>query len=375
VAEAVPESPNRVLLLAGVFEVRGSTATTLRLAERLPEQGFEPLVVCSDAERLSSEVRRELSIRQYHGLSKRLIGWLARRRLTADFADQPPDLIHVQSSQVVSLGARLADEWGVPLVVSVHEVLQSQDRIELPRSVRKILAVSEAVGESLVDRMGVSADRVVVVPGGVDVPDVQRLVGVLEPDHVPSVGTAGPLEAVKGLPYFLNAAQKVLAAGRDAEFLVAGAGPEENNLRRLAGDLGIRDRVTFLPNRPDFSDALAAMDVFCLPSLQQGLGTIMLEAMSLARPVIASAVGGVCSVLRDGETGMVVPPEDSAALAGRMLSLLDDPVAARTIGEAGRRDVLARFGTVTMVERTVSVYKEVIRTGEVLKQPGTGGEE
>ncbi|GIS60663.1 MAG: hypothetical protein CM1200mP2_28880 [Planctomycetaceae bacterium] len=221
-------------------------------------------------------------------------------------------------------------------------------------------------------RMGVSADRVVVVPGGVDVPDVQRLVGVLEPDHVPSVGTAGPLEAVKGLPYFLNAAQKVLAAGRDAEFLVAGAGPEENNLRRLAGELGIRDRVTFLPNPPDFSDALAAMDVFCLPSLQQGLGTIMLEAKSLARPVIASAVGGVCSVLRDGETGMVVPPEDSAALAGRMLSLLDDPVAARTIGEAGRRDVLARFGTVTMVERTVSVYKEVIRTGEVLKQPGGG---
>ena len=70
-----------------------------------------------------------------------------------------------------------------------------------------------------------------------------------------------------------------------------------------------------------------------------------------------------------------MPPEDSAALAGRMLSLLDDPVAARTIGAAGRRDVLARFGTATMVERTVSVYKEVIRTGEVLKQPGTGGEE
>ncbi len=368
-AEAGSESPCRVLLLAGVFEVRGSTATTLRLAERLPEQGFDPLVVCSDAERLSSEVRRELSIRQYHGLSKRLIGRLVSRRLAADFVDQPPDLIHVQSRHMVSSGARLADEWGVPLIVSVHEVLQSQDQFELPRTVRKVLVVSEAVGESLVNRMGVPAECVVVVPGGVDVPDVQRLVGVLEPDHVPSVGTAGPLEVVKGLPYFLNAAQKVLAAGRDAEFLIAGAGPEENNLRRLAGELGIRDRVTFLPNRPDFSGALAAMDVFCLPSLQQGLGTIMLEAMSLARPVIASAVGGVCSVLRDGETGMVVPPEDSAALAGRMLSLLDDPVAARAIGEAGRRDVLARFGTATMVERTVSVYKEV------LNQSGKGGTE
>jgi len=365
----------RVLLLAGVFEVRGSTATTLRLAERLPEQGFDPLVVCSDADRLSAEVCRELSIRQYRGLSKRLVGRLVGRRLHADFADRPPDLIHVQSRHMVSLGGRLADAWGVPMIVSVHDVLQGQDRMELPRSVQKVLAVSEAVGESLIDRVGVSADRVRVVPAGVDVPDVERLVGVLEPDRDPSIGTAGPLEVVKGLPYFLSAAQKVLAAGRDVEFLVAGTGPEEDNLRRLAGELGIRDRVTFLPDRPDFTDALAALDVFCLPSLQQGLGTIMLEAMSLARPVIASAVGGICGVIRDGETGLVVPSEDSAALAQRMLSLLDDPVAARAIGEAGRRDVLARFGTATMVEGTVAVYNEVIGRGEVLNQPGKDGAE
>jgi len=375
VAEAGSESLCRVLLLAGVFEVRGSTATTLRLAERLPEQGFDPLVVCSDADRLSAEVCRELSIRQYRGLSKRLVGRLVGRRLHADFADRPPDLIHVQSRHMVSLGGRLADAWGVPMIVSVHDVLQGQDRMELPRSVQKVLAVSEAVGESLIDRVGVSADRVRVVPAGVDVPDVERLVGVLEPDRDPSIGTAGPLEVVKGLPYFLSAAQKVLAAGRDVEFLVAGTGPEEDNLRRLAGELGIRDRVTFLPDRPDFTDALAALDVFCLPSLQQGLGTIMLEAMSLARPVIASAVGGICGVIRDGETGLVVPSEDSAALAQRMLSLLDDPVAARAIGEAGRRDVLARFGTATMVEGTVAVYNEVIGRGEVLNQPGKDGAE
>ena len=105
-AEAGSESLCRVLLLAGVFEVRGSTATTLRLAERLPEQGFDPLVVCSDAERLSAEVCRELSIRQYRGLSKWLVGRLVGRRLHADFADRPPDLIHVQSRDMVSLGGR-----------------------------------------------------------------------------------------------------------------------------------------------------------------------------------------------------------------------------------------------------------------------------
>lgn len=375
-AEAGSESPRRVLLLAGVFEVRGSTATTLRLAEHLPGHGFDPLVVCSSAERLSAEVREQLSIREYPGLTTRLVGRLVRRLLARELSDTPPDVIHVQSRRLASLGGWLAAAWGRPLVVSVHEVLRGRERPRLPRAVRKVLAVSEAVREALVDGRSVMADRVVVVPAGADAPEVARLVGVLEPDHVPSVGSAGPLEAVKGLPYFLGAAQKVLAAGRDVEFLVAGAGPEEANLRRLAGELGIRSRVTFLPNRPDFSDALAALDAFCLPSLQQGLGTIMLEAMSLGRPVIASAVGGVHSVIRDGETGLVVPPRDSGALAREILGLLDDPLRARAIGEAGRQEVLARFGTETMLQRTVAVYNAVIeqaatagKTGETVVEP------
>ena len=359
-ADAGSESALRVLLLAGVFEVRGSTATTVRLAEHLAEHGFDPLVVCSSASRLSNETRREISIREYSGLTTRVIGRLVRRLLARDLSQTPPDLIHVQSRRLASLGGWLASYWSRPLVVSVNEVVGDREPLRMPRAVTRVVAPSEAVREALVDRGGMEADRVEVIPAGVDAPQAERLVGVLESDHVPSIGTAGPLEAVKGLPYFLGAAQKVLATGRDVEFLVAGAGPEESNLRRLAGELGIRGRVTFLPNRPDFSDALAAVDVFCLPSLQQGLGTIMLEAMSLGRPVIASAVGGVPGAVRDGETGLVVPPGDSGALARGVLSLLDDPARARTIGEAGQAEVMARFGTGAMVKRTAAVYNEVI---------------
>ena len=102
------------------------------------------------------------------------------------------------------------------------------------------------------------------------------------------------------------------------------------------------------------------MDIFCLPSLQQGLGTIMLEAMSLGRPVIASAVGGVYSVVRDNETGLVVPPRDSGALARRILELLDAPVHARAIGTAARQAVSEEFGVERMVERTAALYREVL---------------
>lgn len=376
-AEAGSESLRRVLLLAGAFEVRGSTATTLRLAEHLPGHGFDPSVVCSSAQRLSADVRKQLSIQEHPGLSNRLVGRLVRRLLARDFADAPPDVIHVQSRRLASLGGWLAAAWRRPLVVSVHEVLRRRECLKIPRTVQKVLAVSEAVREALVDGRGAMADRVVVVPAGVEAPEVARLVEVLEPDHVPSIGTAGPLEAVKGLPYFLGAAQKVLAAGRDVEFLVAGAGPEEANLRRLAGELGIRSRVTFLPNRPSFSDAIAALDVFCLPSLQQGLGTIMLEAMSLGRPAIASAVGGVHSVIRDGETGVVVPPRDSGELARQMLGLLDDPSRTRKIGEAGRQEVTSRFGTEAMLQRTVAVYNAVMEPADAAEKTvvePTGGD-
>ena len=379
VADAGSESALRVLLLAGELEVRGSTAMTLRLAEHLGEHGFKPLIVCSSAARLSAETRREVEIREYPGLSTRVIGQLIRRLLARDFRDLPPILVHVQSRRLASLGGWLASNWSRPLVVSVNEVVADREPLRMPRALSRVLAVSEAVREALVDRGSMEADRAEVIPAGVDAPQVERLVGVLESDHVPSIGTAGPLEAVKGVPYFLGAAQKVLATGRDVEFLVAGSGPEESNLRRLAGELGIRGRVTFLPNRPDFSDALAAVDAFCLPSLQQGLGTIMLEAMSLGRPVIASAVGGVCSAVRDGETGLVVPPGDSTALARGVLSLLDDPVRARAIGEAGRAEVMARFGTDAMVKRTVAVYNEVIEQAgmtpaavEQSRENGTG---
>ena len=148
----------------------------------------------------------------------------------------------------------------------------------------------------------------------------------------PSWERPGPLEAVKGHVFFLGAAQRVAAAHPETEFLVAGAGPEEENLRRLARELGINHNVTFASNLYDFSASLAAMDIFCLPSLRQGLGTIMLEAMALGRPVIASGVGGIYSVVRNNETGLVVPPSDSAALAERILEL-----SARSGPRAGDR--------------------------------------
>ena len=109
----------------------------------------------------------------------------------------------------------------------------------------------------------------------------------------------------------------------------------------------------------DLRESLAATDIFVLPSLQQGLGTIMLEAMALGRPVIATGVGGIASVIHHGETGLIVPPQNSGELARRILELLDQPARARALGARARELVTAQYDVETMVQQTLQVYRDI----------------
>jgi glycosyltransferase involved in cell wall biosynthesis len=211
----------------------------------------------------------------------------------------------------------------------------------------------------------VPAGFVRVIPGGVDAPEVNDDAAVLQENRRPVVGTAGPLEATKGLPFFLGAAARVVREYPDCEFLISGAGPEEHNLRRLARSLDLAGQVTFVSNLYDFSTSIEAMDIFCLPSLQQGLGVTMLEAMARGKPVIATGVGGVDSIVTDGQTGLVVPPSDSERLSERIIDLLGNPALARRIGNAGREVVREQFRVDRMVARTAELYREIVVAGAI----------
>ena len=360
--------PLKVLLLAGRFEVRGSSSYTLRLAENLDKHGVMAEIVCCDALSVEPEKCVSLGIREYRYLHAPLVGRFVRDLLRRDFLSDPPDLIHVQSRTMMAEGTWLSRKLDRPLVLTLHDYLQPSEQLRFDlQHGRRVIAVSDSVQDALLKQTGLAGELVSVIHGGVDRPTPAETSPVLDPDHVPVLGTAGPLEAVKGFPFFLGAAQKVLATGRDVEFLVSGAGPEEINLRRLARELDITSRVTFIPNLSDFSDSLSAMDIFCLTSLSQGLGTIMLEAMALGKPVIATRVGGVDTIVHDNQTGLTVPPADSSRLAERMLELLGDPVRARALGEAGRQTVRAQFGVEKMVARTAELYRRVLEKEEGTK--------
>lgn len=159
----------------------------------------------------------------------------------------------------------------------------------------------------------------------------------------------------KGLRFLVSAAALV----PEAQFVFAGEGPERPELEAQARSLGIQERVTLLGLRDDIPDLLACCDLLVLPSLSEGFGVAVLEAMAASKPVVASAIGGVDEVVLDGETGILVPPGDPAALASAIRRILEDPVLARRMGEAGK--VRAQlFSRESMIAGTTRVYEQLL---------------
>jgi glycosyltransferase involved in cell wall biosynthesis len=347
-------------MLADRFEVRGSSRQAINLARRLPDLGVRPEIVCTDATLLPPAQRDGLSIREQRYLKSPLIGWVARHWLAQDLDERPPDVIHVQHRSMLPVGRFLAYRLERPYVVSIHDYLGPRETLRLDWIwCRRIIAVSDSVKAELKAQSGIPDDRITVIHSGVETELNEAAREVLAPQRAPVIGTAGPLEAAKGLRYFLDAVPAVLESHPEAEFLIAGAGPEEANLRRQVRELGVVEHVTFVPDVMELSQSLSAMDIFVLPSLKQGLGTIMLEAMLRGRPVIATSAGGVYSVVTDGRTGLLVPPRDSEALARRIVEMLDDPLRARQIGRAARDMVCRDFPVERMVERTAQLYRAI----------------
>ncbi len=186
--------------------------------------------------------------------------------------------------------------------------------------------------------------------------------------QTPCFGMVGILVAWKGQRVFLRAAQRVLQRIPEARAVIVGGPPSggedyETELRALASDLGIRDRVTFMGFHPDVASILVLLDVVVHASVEpEPFGRVIAEAMAMRRPVIASGAGGPVEIIQDGRSGFLVPPGDDQALANRLIQLLQDPGLAARIGEQGYREVTSRFSAETHVQMVEQVYEEVLQS-------------
>jgi glycosyltransferase involved in cell wall biosynthesis len=351
-----------VLMLLGGYQLRGSSSRAMALAERLPLHRIALKIISSEPIRAPLSRLKHVELKTFRSFNWPVVGAIGRRFLAADLRTSVPDVIDIQHRSLLPLGAWLARRMNCPYVLTIHDYLRERERLTLDLQwCQRIVAVSDSVRNELLERTHLPEDLVIVIPGGVQPPPETELSSLFSPGRSPVIGTAGPLEPGKGIQHFLRAAVRVLKSRPDSLFVIAGSGPDERALRRLAMDLQISHAVTILPNLLDFGPALRAMDVFVLPALKQGFGSTVVDAMSRGLPVIACESGGTTSLVIDGMTGMLVPPSDEVALAERMRYLLDHPDRARDMGAAGRQRIIDHFHVNRMVDLTVQLYREIAR--------------
>jgi glycosyltransferase involved in cell wall biosynthesis len=230
-------------------------------------------------------------------------------------------------------------------------------QLRLKRLTSRRLAAHVAVGDAVARRIealaGLPASSIQTIHNGVA--DVV-LEPVPRPFDGPVIGTIGRLDHQKGLDLLLRALAELPGAGLS----IVGDGPERAELERLAAGLGVADRVRFEGWRADARRHLTAIDVFVLPSRFEGFPLAILEAMLAALPVVATSVGSVAESVADGDTGLLVAPEDPVALAGALRRLLADPGQRARMGAHGRARAL-ELTPAAMARAYSDLYRELLQ--------------
>lgn len=185
-------------------------------------------------------------------------------------------------------------------------------------------------------------------------------------DDVFNILCVARLEQVKGHFYLLDAMPFILQSHPKARLIIAGNGSHRKALEMQSYMLNIRKRVVFLGERNDIAELLSISHIFVLPSLNEGLGIVLLEAQSMGVPIVATKVGGIPEAVRDGETGMLVPPKNSPAIAQAIVYLLSNPQKRKQFGESGKKwiaelvDGKPRFSRERMFDKIEQLYLSVV---------------
>jgi glycosyltransferase involved in cell wall biosynthesis len=179
------------------------------------------------------------------------------------------------------------------------------------------------------------------------------------PENSLIVGTAGRLVPVKGPEFLVKAAKYMISKYPDAYFIFTGDGPLENGLRRKALEMGISDNVIFLGWRDDVAKIISIYDIFVLPSLNEGMGRVLAEAMALGKPIVASNIGGIPDLVIHGKNGFLVPPKNPKELVKYIQVLIEDKDKRVKMGLKGK-EISLNFGAKSMIERIASLYEELL---------------
>lgn len=362
-------TPVRVMHLVYSFGFGGMEVGVAKLSNAI-DPALVSVSICSGrpSEALKYRLRPEVAFfelgrRQGNdpGLVMRLVRLLRRER---------PHILHTHGWATLIEGLVASRLAGVPVVIhgehgtlELRQVNRWVQRWAWGRATQ-VMAVSSRLAERMERHMGFPASRIRVIRNGVDtvrfspaLRDMARGELGIEPGTV-VVGTAGRLVPVKDQATLLRAWALLKQRGVPFVGVIAGKGALKEDLEALAASLGL-DNVRFLGNRSDVERVMAALDVFILSSVSEGLSNTIQEAMASGLPVVATDVGGADELVVPGETGLLVPPSDPKAMADALESVMRDEALRVRMGQASRARTEQVFALDGMVRDYTQMYRDL----------------
>jgi glycosyltransferase involved in cell wall biosynthesis len=368
-----------VCFIVNNFEVGGLEKVVIDLVNRLDRDRFDVSVACVDGhgalfDRLELDESACLVLDKSRAqrtpigsfdprLLWRMRSFLERRGVSIVHAHNVAPLVYG------GIGSRLG--WRRPtMVYSEHNQIYSASRstrrkfIFYIRLADQVVAVSHDLKRTLANKIhptspvrvihnGIDGSRFAMMDGT----EVRRELGVSPREIL--IGSGVVLSKQKGIPYLLRAAKAVLAKEPRARFAIAGDGPLREELERTAQAMNLGGRFHFLGYRSDMPKVIAALDVYVLPSLWEGLPLALLEAMAMGKPIVATSVGGNPEIVEDGVNGYIVPPKDIAALESALLRTCQDDVFRERVRNLNRRKFESQFSLQAMVSAHEKLFIDV----------------
>ena len=375
----------------------GSAQNTMLTALGHDPAQFEPLVVAGYPGSWDSQGGQAATEENCRRLDRAGVRWLLLPSLTRAvhplkdiqalwqliglFLREQPALVHTHTSKAGLLGRMAAWLARVPVIVhtphghvfyghfgSCRSWLFLQIERGLSLITDRLIALTDAERQDHLDRAVGRADRFAVVASGIDREKFgrARAQGRQQPhwfgcpEDALVIGSVGWLTDIKGHEHLIEAVATLMQDFPSLHLVIVGSGDRQEALRQRAASLGLRDAVHLLGHRNDVDICLAGMDLFVLPSLNEGMGRALIEAMASGLPVIASRVGGIPAVIDHERTGLLVSPGNAGALAEALRRLLDRPEWARQLGVAASYSVDSRYGSLSMVRAIESTFAKAL---------------
>lgn len=368
----------RVLHLINNFEIGGTERQAVELLKRLNTDRYDLRLA---AIRVMGSLYQEISTLFPRVTEFPLTSFCNANavsqylRLRSWMAGQQIDILHAHDFYAGMLGVIAAQNTGVQIIVSQRHLQLSDRAVHIwgerfkNRLAHRIIVNSEAIRDRILASSRVSPDKIVLIRNAVTFSEpapsfdathdaLCRELGVKT--NVRIVGIVAKLRPEKGHRFFIDAARRIAHSLDDVHFVLVGDGPLRHKIELQAQQSGLGDRVHLLGDRMDASRLYAGFDVAVLASLHEGFPNAVLEAMAAGVPVVATAVGGVTELIRDGKTGYLVNSGDAEGLARRIAFALQDRTGRARIAERGRRFVMDSFGAQRMVQAVQGLYDELM---------------